>query len=195
VNKLIIGPNPLVGVAQTVIDLSGGAGGSGATAGGDGGWGGGVNIDPIEILINGVIAARGGAPGTGASPGIGGNGGDAFFQTTGGTGTITFVNGGWDFTAGAGGTDGGAFGATVLPAPLDVAKFIYIGPGDLADIPVESVGIFRFTSMADPLAVSTVLQQVGLVQSQDPESGAGESSEEEDEEKEKTGSLGSCRPS
>jgi filamentous hemagglutinin family protein len=197
VNKLIIGPNPLVGKSQTVIDVSGGAGGNGGPgAGGNGGWGGFVAIDPIEILINGVIAGTGGAGGAGASPGVGGNGGSAYFQTTGGTGNITFVNGGWDMSAGAGGSNGFVSGPGVFPAQLDVAKFIHIGPGDLADIPVESVGIFRFLAVADPLAVATVLQQVGLTQSQpEPESGAGESQEEEKTEREKTGSLGSCRPS
>ena len=151
------------------------------------------------MLINGVIVATGGAGGAGTTPGVGGGGGQLGFFMTNDTDIITFVNGGWDLTAGAGGVDGAVFGNGIFPAQLDVARFVWTGPGDLADIPVTSVGIFRFSSISDPLSNPAVLQQVGFNQqeAQDVAEGTGDGSttEKEDKDKEKTGSLGSCRPS
>jgi filamentous hemagglutinin family protein len=182
VTSIVLGSKPTTGQSQTVVDFSGGNGTSGA----NGGNGGFLDLDPISMTINGVLV---GAGGSGA---IQGNGGDIGFATTGGTGIITFVNGGWDLS---GTVPGFISGSGVIPAQLDVAKFIFTGPGDMDDIVVTGIGTFRFTSISDPLANAVVLQQVGLTQAQDPVSGSGESQEQEETEKEKTGSLGSCRPS
>jgi hypothetical protein len=200
--SITLGGQPPIGQSTTVIDLSGGAGGNGGGGGngGAGGSGGSLTLDPISMTINGVLVATGGAGGAGATQGVGGNGGGITFATTGGTGNITFVNGGWDLSAGAGGTINGFIsGAGTIPAQLDVTKFVWIGPGDMADIPVTGVGIFRFTSISDPLSNPAVLQQVGFnqQQAQDVAEGTGDGSttEKEEKDKEKTGSLGSCRPS
>jgi filamentous hemagglutinin family protein len=203
--SLTIGPKPQIGKAQAVIDLSGGAGGNGAGTGvgGDGGIAGGLQLDPISMTINGVIVLNGGAPGAGAAPGIGGSGGNLAFVAADGLANITFVNGGWDLTAGAGGVDGVAFAdanGTLLPDPLNVTKFVWIGPGNLADIPVDLLGIFHFNAVSDPLAVPEVLQVVGVTnqQTQQVAEGTVDSGGDKDKDskdKEKTGSLGSCRPS
>jgi hypothetical protein len=69
----------------------------------------------------------------------------------------------------------------------------------MADIPVADVGIFRFTALADVLSNPALLQTVGVtqfeVQKTAESAGDGSSGEKEEKGKEKTGSLGSCRPS
>jgi filamentous hemagglutinin family protein len=211
--NLILGNNPLTGKSTVVVDVSGGTGGTGgagASPGGDGGSGGSagsLDLQAPTMLINGVLAAAGGdggagGPGAGGAAngaaGAGGAGGSIGFSTGDGTGIITFANGGWDVSGGTGsiaGSAGNLFGQGVYPQQLIATpRFVHTGPGDLDDISVQSVGVFRFTALSDPLAIPEVLQQVGLTQT-DPMAGKGESSEEEETEKEKTGSLGSCRPS
>lgn len=96
--SIMVGAPVIPGIDTTVINTSGGAG----AAGGMGGNAGSVTVDPTSITMNGVILALGGA-GNGAA---GGNGGALQLLTTGGTGTITFINGGWDLSGGVGSPPG-----------------------------------------------------------------------------------------
>jgi hypothetical protein len=95
-----------------------------------GGHAGSVFVDPVAITFNGVILALGGAGGFGP----GGDGGNLDLITS--NGTVTFVNGGWDLTGGAGN-----------------------GPGSNGSVNIVGTLIFAFLN--DPLANSAVSQSIG----------------------------------
>jgi filamentous hemagglutinin family protein len=159
-NTVVVGPAPTFGVNNNVIMTSGGAGSL------EGGHAGSVSIDPVAITLNGVILAVGGAGGAGP----GGDGGDLNLITTGGTGTVTFVNGGWDLTGGAG-------------SP----------PGSNGSVNILGTLIFAFVN--SPLANTTVSQAIGqtidaAIKATEPVQVA----EDESETDKKKKPLASCRP-
>jgi hypothetical protein len=157
-NTVVVGPPPTFGTNTTVIDTSGGAGYMG------GGHAGSVFVDPVAITFNGVILALGGAGGFGP----GGDGGNLDLITS--SGTVTFVNGGWDLTGGAGN-----------------------GPGLNGSVNIVGTLIFAFVN--DPLANTTVSQLVGqtidqLLDVLEPV----KAEEDEGETLSKKKPLASCRP-
>lgn len=157
-DTVVVGPPPTFGVNNTVINTSGGSGSL------EGGHAGSVFVDPTAITINGVILALGGAGGSGP----GGDGGNLDLITS--NGTVTFVNGGWDLTGGAGN-----------------------GPGLNGSVNIVGTLIFAFVN--SPLANTTVSQAIGqtiLAAEKATEPVVVEEDESETNKKKKP--LASCRP-
>jgi hypothetical protein len=129
-----------------------------------GGHAGSVFVDPVAITINGVILALGGAGGSGP----GGDGGNLDLIAS--NGTVTFVNGGWDLTGGAGN-----------------------GPGSNGSVNIVGTLIFAFTN--SPLANTAVSQSIGQTIEAATNAAEGEQAGEEDElDEKKKKPLASCRP-
>ena len=212
--SITVGTPALPGLFAFVIDAAGGAGGAGGPAsspagsGGDGGDGGSVSLGAPEMTINGIIVADGGAGGAGGAasateptPGVAGSGGDGgslSMSTPLGTGTITFVNGGWSLLGGTGSTAGidGAIDLSdvVFPEGGSAAQLIWPGPEDTSFL--SASGLFTLIALNDPLSNPKVLQAVGTIFEETTEAAGGDlagGESESEEERDKKG-FGSCRP-
>jgi filamentous hemagglutinin family protein len=210
-SSVAVGPTPVYNVTPVAINTSGGAGGAGAKltsngtivgAGGAGGSAGAVSIDPNGITINGVVQAVGGAGGAGTSGGTGGAGGAMTLQTTGGTGTITFVNGGYDTSGGAGGATGGAAGTTGTATRNGTVVFAFVSaPATTTPATTTTTAATTTTTTTTPVTTTTnvfsdpaVAQSIGTAVKEALAVAKADDKKTEEENKTKKGSLGSCKP-
>lgn len=169
-DSVSVGPTPEAGVTKTAIDTSGGAGGASPGQGGMGGSAGSVGIDPAAITINGVVLALGGDGGAGAVQGAGGAGG--FLDLFAPGGTVTFVNGGYDLTGGAGN-----------------------GPGASGTATIDGTLIFAFVTNSDVFGNPAVAQSIGSTINDVLKSTSSPTDKESDEDKKKKkGGISSCKP-